>query len=407
MGLAMNILCAWEMGGGLGHLARLIPFIDVALEKGHHIAIVVKELENIDSIYGDREITLYQAPYDTTPRSQILPCSWPETLLLRYRSTERLRSYLRAWKSVFNAEEPDVVIYDAAPTAMIASLCGGWRKWAVGSPFFMPRVDLPLMGAFPLRVTVEKLQQRLRSSESRLLKLIHGALDSQERLALLDIRDIILQLDTELLTTIPEFDYYGARRRGEYVGMPSSPPSGAPLPAWPTGTRLKVFGYLKSFKGWEKLLQEMESENLPAIIYSRDANEPFRHQFKRHVFISAPADMVSVVAEADLVIHMAGSQTVARCMQNGVPQLMITTGLEQLLTAQAAERIGAGIQVSQSTESYIPKLRQAVELARNGKLSLHLERSDLLDGSYYERRARELISSLSGAVRETLADPTT
>ncbi len=314
-------------------------------------------------------------------------------LLLRYRGAQRLANYLSAWRSVLELIKPDLVVYDSSPTALIASLGGAWSKWTVGSPFFMPRIDTPRVGVFPNADAEDATLKRLERSERDLLTLVKAARQlvswgsGPEA-----VRDFIAEAELQMVTTLPQFDYFGSREIGEYVGMPASGVAGACPPAWPVGSGPKVFAYLKSFPGLKALLAALESSGVSAVIYSRDISAADRKKFARNVYLDAPASMDAVCAEADLVIHMAGSQTVARCMQSGVSQLLIATGLEQLFTAQAAQRLGAAFVVQGSTAKFDVVLRQALLHARKGRLPFESARPEQLDGSFYDERVANAIA---------------
>lgn len=392
--VSRTIACVWEIGSGLGHLTRLRPFVTHALSAGHRVCLISKELHNIQAVFNVRDVTILQAPYDTTPSPKQIPISWCEMLLLRYRSATRLANYLSAWRSILELIQPDLVVYDSSPTALIASLGGNWSKWTVGSPFFMPRIDTPQVGAYPNAKSDEATLKRLNKSELDLLTLIQKSqqLASSDS-GLTAVRDLIAQADLQMLTTLPQFDYFGQRRIGEYVGMPASGVTGACLPAWPAGAGPKVFAYLKSFSGMTSLLTALEKSGASAVIYSREISAADKKRFAGNVYLDAPASMDAVCAEADLVIHMAGSQTVARCMQLGVTQLLIATGMEQLFTAQAAQRLGSAFVVQGSSANFDLLIRQALLHARKGRRPLDGVQSELLDGSFYDARVAAALAA--------------
>ena len=58
-----RVLCVWEMGSALGHLANLRPFVEAACGAGHQVTLAAKELQNIDAVLSGLPMTLFQAPY--------------------------------------------------------------------------------------------------------------------------------------------------------------------------------------------------------------------------------------------------------------------------------------------------------------------------------------------------------
>ncbi len=206
------------------------------------------------------------------------------------------------------------------------------------------------------------------------------------------VRELVAQADKELLTTLPQFDYFGPRSTGEYVGMPASLGGGAALPAWPVDSKIKIFAYLKRFPGMGAFLEALERAGVGAAIYSRDISSSLKKTFSKNVYMESPALMDAVCTEADLVIHMAGSQTVARCMKAGVAQLLIATAMEQLFTAQSAQKLGAAFVVTPAASSYDIVIKQALLHAAKGRRPFEGARSELLDGSHYGLRVEELIA---------------
>jgi hypothetical protein len=393
--MSKKIVCIWEIGAGLGHLTRLRPIVRHATAAGHQVFLIAKQLHNIQTVFDIRQLTVLQAPHDNTPKPRKIPISWCEMLLLRYQNSDRLANFLAAWRSVLDLIEPDLVVYDSAPTALIASLGGRWTKWTVGSPFFMPRIDTAQVGVFPNADSNPNSIKRLENSEAALLSLIgkaHETLAWQTRLA--RMHDLLAQADLQMVTTLPQFDYLGTRQIGEFVGMPASIDGQTCQPAWPWGSKPKVFAYLKAFHGMRALLGALEKSEASSIIYSRDISAADKKKFASLTYLDAPASMDAVCAEADLVIHMAGSQTVARCMTSGVTQLLITTAMEQLFTAKSAQQLGAAFVVHDSSANFELFIRQALLHARKGRRPFADARPELLDGSFYDARVATALAEL-------------
>ncbi len=391
------------MGSGLGHLARLRPFVDASLNAGYEVTLVAKELEGIRPAYLNRSIRLFQAPWDTTPSPRVLPISWSETLLLRYRSADRLASYIAAWRSIFDAVLPDLVVYDASPTALLASIGAPWAKWTVGAPFFMPRTDLSVLGMYPNVASMRDSVSRLKGSERSLLRMIRESLAVLGLPMISGIAEILSQVDRELLTTVPELDYFGRRSTGEYLGMPASNLDGASLPAWPNASGPKIFAYIKKCRARDSFLADLESLGLAAMVYAPGSPAGLESSFPSHVFLKRPASMIEVCQQSDLVVHMGGSQTVARCLAAGLPQLLLVQGMEQLFTARSAERLGAVIVSSASASKFDEAITAASQLAARGRFPAPDIAEPLLDGSLYEQRVSELLlESRSGIVADRL-----
>lgn len=380
----------------MGHLVRLRPFVDALLNAGSEVVLASRELERIRGVYGDRPIKLFKSPHFVDQPQRQDPLSWAEYVLSRYQSADRLVSFLLAWRSIFDAVRPDLVICDAAPTALLAGFDGPWLKWAVGAPFFMPRADLPFLGLYPNVAPSAGVSKRLRSSQSRLLAVVRESMQRVGMSPVVDLSDIFACLDLQLLTTVPEFDYFGRRPSGDYIGMPPSPSEGLPLSAWPDSSPLKIFVYLKDLgRGLERFLHALEVQGCAALVFAPGSPASLRSRFRSHNFLPQPASMAEVCEQADLVVHTGGSQTVARCLAAGLPQLLLVPALEQLFTATAAARRGAIEICSAFSPSFEEAIAKALVLAKRGRFACVDLDHGLLDGSAYTARVGQLVAHVA------------
>ena len=391
----MKVLCVWEMGAGLGHLSRLKPFVVSAVDAGFQVSLAVKELDGVHSVFPEYSLNLFQAPYDNTPAVNKEPISLLEALLARYREPRRLASYLVAWRSIFRSVSPDLVIYDSSPTALLAGLDGEWAKWTTGSPFFMPRTDLPYVGPFPNISSFEEHGARLERSQHQLLSLVNASLSEAKMDSISNVGEIFNRVNRELLTTVPELDYFGPRSVGEYIGMPASPEANRSLPPWPEKRKLKIFVYLRDFKGREKFIASLGEKGLYSIVYSPGMGRRQSESFAGHVYLDGPALMSEVCQQADLVVHMGGSQTVARCLAAGVPQMLLVSSMEQTFTAKSALNFGSMVICKALASDYSRAIDKAVEIAERGRFDPPLIQPELLDGSVMNRRIPRLFDELS------------
>lgn len=388
-----NILCAWEMGSHLGHLASLKPFVDSALAAGHRVTLAAKELRNVDSVYRGYDIGLFQAPIVKTEaplRDNALSLS--ELIVRHYSDTEKLALRCRVWRSIFDAAQPDAVIYDYSPTALIASLGQPWKKWVIGNAFSVPRTDQRFLGLFPgVKNTPENLQ-RLRDADRKLLAMVNTVLESQGGKAINDPRNIFAQADRQLLMTLPEMEYFGPRQEGTYLGIAETP--GGIAPSWPDGGKLKVFGYLRNFSAMEEFFTALLRFDVSLLIFGRDIHPAVRQKFPRIRFVDDPVDLGRVTAEADLVLSMGSHGTCADCFMCGVPQLMIPPHQEHLYTARRIESLGGGVVAIQG-RSFDGPIAKAIDLARKGKQVFDPVRCERMRGRQLAETASTLMGELT------------
>lgn len=57
-----DILFTWELGGGLGHIARLRPLAEAMIQQGKRVAFAVRDTKYCATIFGNTNIQWFQAP---------------------------------------------------------------------------------------------------------------------------------------------------------------------------------------------------------------------------------------------------------------------------------------------------------------------------------------------------------
>ncbi|MGM0632793.1 MAG: glycosyltransferase [Pseudomonadota bacterium] len=362
-----NILCVWEMGSALGHLANLKPFVDQARAHGHQVTLALKELQNTHLFFPDASLARFQSPYLHRPpgrRYQPLR-SFTQLLLQRFETTEELETLCLAWWSIFDAVRPDLVIYDYAPVAQLASHGAPWQKWAVGSGFLLPRTDLPYLGVFPRMPNSPRNVASLEEAEQHLLTLANQTLSRLGQPGLTRVRGLYEQLNRQWLLTCPELDHFGRRPGHTYLGKTTL--SGGAAPSWPARPGPRVFGYLSNCAAIEPLLDQLERHGASVVIYSRDLPDALKERFPDMVFSHAPVDMHAVVEQADLVINMASHATALTAFLAGIPQVLLPRHQEQQFLAWRLVERGAGVAIPPRAVEVSREFRNAMGLVERGR----------------------------------------
>ena len=118
-----RVLLCWELGGNFGHLARLLALAVALRERGHEPVFAVRDLSDTETVFGALRFTLLQAPV-WNAHVQGLPVSvgYAETLLqFGYYDADSLTGIVRGWRSLLDLLRPDLVVFDHAPTALLAT----------------------------------------------------------------------------------------------------------------------------------------------------------------------------------------------------------------------------------------------------------------------------------------------
>ncbi len=353
---AKRVVCVWEMGGNLGHLTNLKLFVDAALERGLQVSLVVRQLQHVATVFPNYTVDLWQAPhlnlpYDGNAGPMV---SYTDMVLSQaFASRDQLSTLLKAWDNIFSRLKPDLVIFDHAPTALIASVGQPWEKWAVGSGFLIPRSDVPYFGVFPDVPKNPQNSRRLQEVEQKALGLINDALRKRGLTSWNSLSLWFEQCDLQLLTSFPEADHFGARESGHYLGVDAT--TGGREPAWGSpsaDSRPRVFVYVNEFEGFYRLLDAL-CETADVIVYCKNANSKrIRSYEKRATISSNPFDMFSLLNSADYFVTNGNHSTCANALQSGIGQMVIPLQREQMLMGVRVKQAGRGLLVRPNLESY-------------------------------------------------------
>lgn len=358
-----RILCVWELGGGSGHLTNLRPFVAEARRRGHRVTVAAANEAQARACFSDPAIDIETAPRlrrrPPPPNSQVL--CYSQLVLPLLGSAEELRQRCTAWQAIFDRVQPDLVIYEYAPTALIASLGRSWQKWAIGNGFLIPRSDTPYLGLFPRVRKTEDNMRALQAAESALLDLVN-AMATNATGEIAKPRELFSQCTEQLLLTLPELDHLGARPAGDYVGLAADGDGLAPR--WPASTGPRVFAYLSRPQLLPDLLKHLGAARASTLLYCPAATPALAAQHREVSFAPRHLDMALVLARADLLVSEGSHSTAARAFLAGVPQLVVAMGLEQYYLGRRLIEAGAAVGCLQAEFRDGEPVTRALKLAR-------------------------------------------
>ena len=340
-----RIIYAWEWGGGLGHLTLARPIAIALREQGHDVSFIVPDLFNAIRILGPHGFDLYQAPiWRRALADRFPPTSYAEMLLAHgFGEPAQLFGMVKAWREILLLLNPDLIIFDHAPTALLASRAIVCKRATIGHGFFIPPARSPMPAFWPWRASEPN---QLISTEQKALDACNGVLQSlgvpnMQRLC--DLFDV----DETLLTTWRELDHYPNREHAVYLG-PEPPSTSGIEPTWPmlTDHEKRIFVYVKKdYAGLERLLRVFQESPHAYLIYMQSPDKRWMEKYsssKLH-FANEPVNLNQACAQADLIVCHSGLGTVNAALAAGKPLLLMPQQLEQLLMAKCVEQLGAGI----------------------------------------------------------------
>jgi UDP:flavonoid glycosyltransferase YjiC (YdhE family) len=356
-----RILLAWELGGNLGHVTRLLVLARGLREAGHHVSFVLGQSRFAAETLAQADFSFAQAPVlrGTTPDLPREPASYPEILLhYGFADPDLLTAAARHWRKLYRQLSPEVVVFDHAPTALLAARDTGISGVVLGTGFASPPRASPMPS---IRSWEQVPAERLLASEKRALDSANSALRSIGAAPMKHFHDLF---DTEenILATLPELDHYGPRPNTRYWG-PVFPQNEGREPNWPDGAGKKLFVYIRpNTAAFRVVLSALQVLKLRALWFAPGLGDEVLSQVKSPTmeFVRDPVDLAATARSADAAILHGGHGTTAAMLLAGVPVLLLPEHVEQFLLGRNVAALGAGGAVNLAS----PRLQLAELLER-------------------------------------------
>ncbi len=339
-----KILITWEIGEASGHIAPYVNLIKILEANGHTVYFALKILANASRLLKDTNVIYLQAPTLTSPLNDLLTPidSYPKILHNSgYSRATQISSLIKAWQNLYSLVNPDLIIFDYSPTAMLASRERNVKRLQIGSGFFSPPDTFPITGLETLQGQPQNLEN-LVAFENATLQKINEALISLKMQPINKFADIQTS-DTNILLSFKELDHYPSRSNGNYYGVFKAP--AGLKPDWPDVPGPKIFMYLKPFPTLQAFLKIVNEKKYPTLIYTDGVSEQAKKKLtsgSMH-FVEQPLDMDSIGKTADVGVCNGNHGTSAELLLAGVPILLIPLQAEQNISSIHIERLGAGL----------------------------------------------------------------
>lgn len=399
-----KVVFAWEFGGGFGHIEGFLPLAKALTERGHDVTCIMKYVINSEKVLGSYGIKILQAPVFFDQIENLLPntSNYAENLYnLGYHIGDGLVGIAKAWRNLFDLLEPDLLIADHAPTALLASRGTSIKKMLYGTGYVCPPRQVPMP---PLIPWAEVQKKRMEKFENKVLQIINNTLVQLEAPPLKSLADLF-DVDETILATFKELDHYQDRQASRYWGPIISLSKGT-TPAWPSNTKKKIFCYLKpTTPHFEKLVQALREIEAAVLIYAPNSPENFAKKYStpKLVFLRELANMHKACEACDLVISQAGHGTVALTLLHGKPIITFPypTNLEQVLTSRNVAFLKAGgavVNVLKSKNEY----KKIIEMVLSDPQ--YREQARIFADTYKDFKPEAQIEEITDRCEELMAE---
>ena len=335
-----QVLMCWELGADLGYVARMKPLAEALHARGHRVSFAVRETRSADKLLDPERFHWFQAPYQIHAAPSLIRPTRSFAAVLHnagFDAERPLLGRLRAWRNLYAALKPDLLVFDHSPTALLAARGIRTRRIVLGTGFGIPPAVSPLPSFDPADFSLETTEV-----ERRVLDLANAALTQLGDAPLTQLADIYAA-QADLFFTFRELDHYGPRDQAEYWG-PTQQDAGIPT-AWPPGKGKRVFACLKPFENLAALLKTLQDSGLPTLIYLDQDAAAARRQFpgSNLAFAERPVDLAVAAAKADLMVCHSGHGAISAALLKGKPLLLLPLNMEQRMLAARVVEMGAGL----------------------------------------------------------------
>ena len=353
-------LFTWELGFGLGHLVNVRPLAEGLSARGHRIALALRDLSRATAVFRGKSIEHWQAPCKTRATKQIVPTlSFAHILYdAGFSDLDEMAGMCEGWRSIFRAVDPDVIVFDHSPTALLAARPFRAKRVTLGTGFFCPLDESPLQCLQPW---IGADMTQAARDEQEILERINALLESWSQPPLTRVAGLFHPSDEHVLATFAEMDHYQGRTGARYWGAWSSG-FGKP-PVWPAGAGKRIYAYLKPFQELPKVLELVKQSGAPAIIYCDGIPLATQERYQAPTirFENEPLDIHRTARECDFAILNANHGT-------AVVMLLVPIHVEQALLANAIMRMEAALGAS-------PTSAQEIEIQFNRLVTTDLGRA--------------------------------
>lgn len=339
-----QLLYAWELGSGLGHLGAFLPLARTLRERGHQTAWAVAATSAAARLLDREGFAWLQAPRCPERTRPGPPLSYADILLrFGYADAADLLGLTVAWRELIRLSGARMILADHAPTAILAARTLGIPAMLYSSGFCVPPRQRPLPAMRPWQPLATT---RLLALEDAALANINRVLDRFGQPALTALWQLF-QVAEDKLLGFAELDHYAEREAACFWGTLPAAGVGA-APCWPPLPGKRVFAYLRrQCRHHEAALAALRELGMPAVIFFPDLTDALQAKYSApHLaFSREPLDLAAAAREADVAITYAGLSTTTSFLLAGKPLLLLPGHLEQYLMARRVAALGAGLVV--------------------------------------------------------------
>jgi UDP:flavonoid glycosyltransferase YjiC (YdhE family) len=339
------ILFVAELGGGFGHVRRLLPVARAAAQGGHRPVFVTANPDEVSALLADAGFEGRAAP-TAVRRAPVLPggavaTSFADVLgAVGFAERDYLRDITSAWDALLADLRPAAVVCELSPFLCLALHGSKVPLLVLGYGFILPP---PHLARFP-----RLLQAASLYSETTLLEAVSHVCRARRQSPLPALPALLAGSD-HAVTGLDVLDPYRGERRQPALGPPAIDVDG---PA--TGATEDLFAYLLGdAPATSGILAALAASGLRGRAYIRRGTAAHRRALAGGdvVPLDGPEPIRHALSRARFVVHHGSMLLTEECLAAGRPQMIAPVYLEHLFTAGALGVLGVGRSVPAPSSS--------------------------------------------------------
>ncbi len=344
-----RILLGWELGNGIGYARRLGAVADRLAEAGHEPVLALRDTAALP----EATHPVLQAPVVVgrlRPGTQsFVPAGFADLMACNgFGSLGHLLAILTSWQRVIDLAGPDLIVAEYAPVLALAC----WRRIPlvlIGTPYLMP----PAEGAqFPEREGV-----RPYADQGAMLEVMRQAQDARGGALPSQVTQPFAEA-VRIPYGLPELDPWSRQRRERLNGLwepaqPAAPPD-----------RPRLFAYLSPHApDFAAAVTAIAGAGIAGEAFIPGCRSDLEHALAGGgvALTREPPPLAAAIGRASLVFHHGGIDTAQTALALGRPQLLMPRYLDQRLSAEALQSLGAGCLLIRAQEP--DQLAEAIDRA--------------------------------------------
>jgi hypothetical protein len=322
----MQLLAAWELGLGYGHVATLAPVCRTLRGQGHRLTLAARTPATAMRLERDAFDAVVQSPVrsGSAPRGETL--NYGQVIATGgLADTAQAVSLVGQWLALFERVGPDALIAEHAPVSLLAAHIAGLTAVRLGSAFVAPSARNAATSLMPWAGHSEAALEAAARPVDRVVGEVcrhYGAP------ALRGVSELLAGATLHSLAW-SELDHHGPGASGFYYGPLVALSVGA-APEWPKGEGPRTLVYLPFDRPGNMIVaQALAALRWPVLWHS--ASAPATELPATIRYCPEPIALGAAAREAALYVGRGGYGASACMFGAGMPQLLLPDTLESLL----------------------------------------------------------------------------